>query len=280
MGNTGGNTAKGAAIGTSVLPGWGTAIGASAGFATSVAPKPLKRVFDPLGLFGGGGPGGPETRANNEFRDVNPNLGQNAATTLQQNEQLARLRASVLGTGPSIAAMQARAAQDQGLRQLQAQAASDRQNPALARRQAMIQGGALSARIQQQSMMGRLAEQQQAEAALANAINGARAADLDRARIVEQARSNRFNALMGVPSAQETQANVLASTLPVAANAWQAYQAGKGNAAAMNAPYGQAGSAATSGAGLQTMVESNNGTYTGPEWVPTGPYGQGYYRNK
>jgi hypothetical protein len=215
---------------------WGTAIGAGAGFVSSVAPKPLRKIADPLGIFGGGG--GPDTRANNEFREVNPLLGQNAATMVQQNRQMARLQSAANGTAPSIAQLQANAALEQGRRALNSQAVSDRRNSAFARRNAMIQGGSLATRIQQQAMTGRLAEQQQAEAALAQAIHGARQADIARAGIIEQARSERFKSLMGVPSSQETQANVMASTLPMLGKAWDAYQTKKGASAVPAAPSG------------------------------------------
>jgi hypothetical protein len=134
---------------------------------------------------------------------------------MQQGAQLQRLQQQAMGQGPSIASMQGRAALSDGQRQLQAMAASDRRNPALARRNAMIQGGALSARIQGQVQQGRLAEQQAAEQALVNAISNAQAASIQRAKILQGAYDTRYQGAMGTPTNFERGANVLAATLPM-----------------------------------------------------------------
>lgn len=177
--------------------------------------KALGKVVTPI-VSGLGGPG----RSGGEFGSVDPNMGRSAELENMQRGQFSRLQAAASGQGPSMAAMQGRAATDQGLRQLQSQAASDRQNPALARRQAMIQGGQLSARIGQSTMMGRLQEQQQAEQALAAAVANARAAELQRAGMVEGARTARYTTMMNTPTAFERGANLLSSALPVAGQIW------------------------------------------------------------
>jgi hypothetical protein len=156
--------------------------------------------------------GGPE-RSGGEFTAVDPNLGRNAAAEMQQGQLLQRLQQQAMGQGPSLAQMQANQALSQGRQQLESMAVTDRRNPALARRNAMLQGGMLSGRIQQQAMMGRVAEQQNAQQALAEAINQARMADLQRAQIVEQARTARYNAMMGTPSSFERGSNVVSSIL-------------------------------------------------------------------
>jgi hypothetical protein len=134
---------------------------------------------------------------------------------MQRGAQLQRLQMQANGQGPSLAQMQANQALTQGRQQLESMAVSDRRNPALARRNAMIQGGQLSARIQQQAMMGRLAEKQQAEAALAAAIANAQQADNQRANILQNAYNTRYTGAMGQPTNFERGANVLASTLPM-----------------------------------------------------------------
>jgi hypothetical protein len=159
--------------------------------------------------------GGPE-RSGGAFTDVNSQLGLDPRLMQQGQMQLSRLQNTAQGRGPSMAMMAANAANQQGRASLESQAASDRRNPALARRNAMLQGGQLSARIGQQAMMGRLAEQQQAEQALAQAVHNARLEDLQRAKIVEDQRGLRYQTLMGTPSSFERGANVIASVLPFA----------------------------------------------------------------
>ncbi len=213
-------------------------------------------------------------RGNNPYASVDPSMGLNAQLQKQQAGQIARLQQSASGLGPSIANIQTQASRDAGLANLQAQAISDRRNPALAQRTAMIQGGMLNARLGREAMLGRLAEKQQAEQALAAAINNARAQDLQRAMAYEQARTARYQGAMGQPTGAERGANALASTLP--------YVMQMGQGGTPGAAPAQVGSSAHSagmayGLSEQGSFQHPNATPQGT-WVPTGPYGQGYYR--
>jgi hypothetical protein len=196
--------------------------------------------------------------------------GGDPAILQQQHAQLSRLQLAALGKGPSIAGMQANAALEQGRRGLNSQAVSDRRNPALARRNAMIQSGSLATRIQQQGMIGRLAEQQQAEAALAQAVNGAREADIRRMGIQEQARTARFNALMGIPSSAESQANQTAQMLPMLGKGYEAWKSKQGTGAASLEAQNEARSDSWGSALSEPRVDPNPGY----RWV-TGAYGSG-----
>lgn len=211
-------TVAGGAVG-SVVPGVGTAAGASIGGGLGALGSGLMR----------GGFGSKADRASNEFRAVDANLGRNPWLERQQTGQITRLRDAAMGRGPSLSDMAARAALEQGRAQLESQAVSDRRNPALARRTAMLQGGMLSARLGQQAMMGRIAEQQQAEQALAQAMQAARAADLQRAGMIEDARTKRFGSMLGVPTQGEVNSNMLSQTLPMLGQAWDAWK-GRGGA--------------------------------------------------
>jgi hypothetical protein len=186
-------------------------------------------------VLGGGISGmasGTDSRGHNEFRAVDPNTGRDAAAQMQRGQLLQRLQMRAEGQGPSLAQMQANQALTQGRQQLESMAVSDRRNPALARRNAMIQGGQLSARIQGQAMMGRLAEQQQAEAALAQAIHNAQVADVQRAAVIEGARSSRFKELQGTPTSGETTTNMLSQVVPQAGQLWEAIRKKNGAPAA------------------------------------------------
>lgn len=183
------------------------------------------------GVLGGGISGlatGSDARAQNEFRDVQYPVG-NTAENMYRREQIGRLSNLANGNGPSLVGMQAASQLQQGRAQLESMAASDRRNPALARRNAMIQGGNLSARIGQQAMMGRLAEQQQAEQALAAAIHNAQSIDAQRAAIYNQARTARWNALTGkdsLPTGGENTTNMLSQVIPQAGNLYNALNPG------------------------------------------------------
>jgi hypothetical protein len=249
----------GGGIAGSFIPGVGTAAGAAMGSGLGGA------------LSAGLGAG---QRSGGEFTAVDQTLGLDPATARQSQLQLSRLQNAALGRGPSISHMALASARDAGLNQLEAQAASDRRNPALARRTAMIQGGLLNTRLTREGIMGRLAEQQQAEQALAQSIHSARQADLQRANIYEQARTARYNGAMGQPTNFERASNVLASTLPMVG------QLSQGSTGGNPVNYGQAGSAghaSAMGDAMDTASLYQPSTQQGT-WVPTGPYGQGYYK--
>jgi hypothetical protein len=154
-------------------------------------------------------------RTGGPYAAVDPNLGLDPLTRQRQNAQIGRLQLQAMGKTPSMAFQAARFANDQGRAQLESMAVSDRRNPALARRNAMIQGGALSARLGQQAIVGRLQERQNAEMALAQAMSNAQAFDVNRAKITQGAYDTRYAAAMGQPTNFERGANVLASTLPM-----------------------------------------------------------------
>ena len=192
----------------------GAATGATAGAAFGPWGAAAGGVIGGLGgglsnIFGGGG------RQPGPYDTVNLGMGQDAAAMMQRGALLQRLQNRANGQGPSLAQMQGNQALTQGRQQLESMAVTDRRNPALARRSAMIQGGQLSARIQGQSMMGQLAEQQQAEAALAQAIAQAQQADNQRANIVQNAMNVRYTGQIGQPTEADRTNNVLASTLPL-----------------------------------------------------------------
>lgn len=265
-----GKAMRGASIG-SAFGAIGAIAGGVHGGINDKLPSGLRKVLDPIGLHSGGMDG----NASNEFRDVSPIRG-DAAAQLQRGKMLQRLQLQAAGQGPSLTNMQAAAALQQGRAQLESMAASDRRNPALARRNAMLQGGNLSARIGQQAMMGRLAEQQQAEQALAQAIYNAQQIDNQRADIYERARTERFKSLLGTPTSEQVGMGALAQTLPMIG---QMRQSGAGGST--TTPPAQVGSQAHStgmayGLGEQGDFQHPNAPQG--TWVPTGPYGQGYYK--
>lgn len=156
-------------------------------------------------------------RTGGQWEAVDPNLGLDGGLLQRQMNQMDRLNNRALGNGPSMAVTSVAQARDRGIAQLQSQARSVRgSNQAFAQRQAMIQGGVLSARLAREQTMGKLQEQQQSEAALAQAIQAARQADMQRAQVYEQARTQRYMAQMGQPTNFERGAAVLGSTLPYA----------------------------------------------------------------
>ena len=250
----------------SFLKGALPAVGGVAGFA----------VGGPAGAALGSGLGGALSaglgagqRTGGQYEAVNPNLGRDAAAQMQRGKQLQRLQLSAMGQGPSLAQMQADQSLQQGRAQLESMAASDRRNPALARRNAMIQGGMLSARIGQNAMMGRLVEQQQAEQALAASIHNAQQADNQRAQILQNAYNVRYQGSMANPTNFERASNVLASTLPMVGQLSQgsATPATQYTGDALDG-YPNAWAAAQS----QNVQHDPRGT-----WVPTGR-GTGYWR--
>lgn len=271
---------NGASVGSSFGP-WGALAGGVHGGINDSLPRGLRKVLDPLGLHGGGG----GSRGDNEFRNVDMNAGRNAAYETAQRRLMSRLEATAQGRGVSLADMAARQAMDQGRAQLESLAVTDRRNPALARRNAMIQGGQLSARIGQQAMLGRLQEQQAAEQALAQAIQNAQAAELDRARMIEQARTNRFNALMGVPSAGEMQSAQNATNLAMLGQnfgTWQKQRQKQRQAQqqlAQQQAQNQAAVNSVRGDALSDNIYQSNLNAPQGTWVSTGPYGhQGYWK--
>jgi hypothetical protein len=235
----------------------GAAAGAQFGPKGAIIGGALGALGGAFGLFGGGGP----------QYEVNQTLGMDQGIANQSRTQLSRLQEAALGRGQSISGMAYNQARESGRAQLESQAISDRRNPALARRNAMIQGGVLNARLGQQLMAAKLQEKQQAEMALAQAINAARQADLQRGMTVEQLRAGQA----GRPTEQDKTMNVLASTLPMM---------GQMSAAGQSAP--QQTQSAPIGGGLSLMPQADPtpggpGTPGQPRWVPTGPYGQGQW---
>lgn len=173
--------AGGAAMGTAILPGWGTAIGAGVGGL--------------LGYFGGSSsptPGGYDRREEDLLREIAAAQGRGAEQVgpgersaggmefrTGQQDLIRQLQAQARGQGPSLAGMQAYAAMDRGMAQQQSLAAGAAPgNEALAARQAMQNSGGLAASTAMTAAQARAAEQMSAQQLLGGALQGARGQDI------------------------------------------------------------------------------------------------------
>lgn len=105
--------------------------------------------------------------------------GQAATSGFRNNQALliGRLEDMAAGRGPSLAAEQMKAATDRNIAQQYGLAQSGRGNATLANIVAANNIGSLGAQASQQSMLGRLGEQQLALSQLGGVIQGARATD-------------------------------------------------------------------------------------------------------
>lgn len=144
--------AEGAALGTAILPGWGTAIGAGAGALLGGAED----------LFGGGGSSGPTPQ-----QKAQAAYAAYAAHQYQQNQQqvqaqMAQLQAIQSGRN-SVSAEQLRQGLQQNVAAQQSMAAGAApQNQVMAARTAMMQAGRLGAGLAGQQAVAGLQERQQA----------------------------------------------------------------------------------------------------------------------
>lgn len=198
-GEAGGGAASGAAIGTAILPGWGTAIGAAGG-----------GLLGGLGVFGGDDP--EQVKLNRDDtrlqtgRDIrtkagdiyNRTLGRQApqtqaaqagATTINPQQQ-AQFRArqmaladqlgqQAMGQGPSVAGSQFKAAADTSLAQQQALAAGARGgNVALAGRQAAQNASNANQAFARDAATARIQEQISARDQLGGLLGQGRGQDI------------------------------------------------------------------------------------------------------
>jgi len=146
MGNEAKDTMTGAAMGTAVMPGWGTLIGGGIGLGYSLG--------EDLGLWGGDDTPKPIT---------NPYQGDWDALIKQ-------LQARASGQGPSLAEQQYKQAFGQGMSQLSGQAHSGSQADAYNATRAM---GQMSMGMGQGVAQARLQEQLAAQQQLMSALGGA-----------------------------------------------------------------------------------------------------------
>lgn len=148
--------AEGAALGTAILPGWGTAIGAGAGALLGGAED----------LFGGGGSSGPTPQ-----QKAQAAYAAYAAHQYQQNQQqvqaqMAQLQAIQSGRN-SVSAEQLRQGLQQNVAAQQSMAAGAApQNQVMAARTAMMQTGRLGAGLAGQQAVAGLQERNQATMAM------------------------------------------------------------------------------------------------------------------
>lgn len=173
--------AGGAAVGTAILPGWGTAIGAGVGglmglFGGSSNPSlegySQRRDQLQAGIMGAQGRGGAQIGEYERSAG-----GQEFRTGQQQLVNQLQLQAS--GRGPSLAGMQAQQVAQQSLAQQQAMAAgAGPGNEAMAARQAAMNAGGTMQGLAQTSAQARMAEQINARQQLAGVLSGARGQDI------------------------------------------------------------------------------------------------------
>lgn len=145
--------AQGAAIGTAILPGWGTAIGAGAGVLLGGAQD----------LFGGSGPSLQQQQQAAYAAQAAQNYARNQQQTQGQIGQLQQLQSGQR----SVSAEQLR----QGMQQNQAQqmsmaAGAAPQNAVMAMRQASINAGRMGSGLAGQQAVAGLQERNQATMAL------------------------------------------------------------------------------------------------------------------
>lgn len=173
--------AGGAAAGAAFGP-WGAAIGGVAGGV--------------LGAFSGGDdPGISDFQKQLAMRNM-PQISQadtgQATTSGFRNNQsllLGRLEDMSAGRGPSLAAAQMQAATDRNIAQQAGAAQSGRGNATLANIVAANNIGALGAQASQQSMLGRIAEGQQANQMLLQGYGQARQQDEQQSQFNAQQRN-------------------------------------------------------------------------------------------
>jgi hypothetical protein len=173
--------AGGAAVGTAILPGWGTAIGAGIGGL--------------MGLFGGDD-NDAQKQALDDFRkqvqsrtapeEAAPSVAATSAFRDNQTALANRLEALANGTGPSIAGAQLAEATDRNMANQASLAQGGRGNPALAAIVASNNMQQLGQQSAQQAVVARLAEQQQANQLLSSVLGQGRAADEQNAQFNAQ----------------------------------------------------------------------------------------------
>lgn len=125
-------------------------------------------------------------------------------TQLNQQQQafIQQLQAQARGQGPSIAQQQLRSATDRNLSQQLAAQAAGGGNPALAQRQAALQGGAAAAGLAQQSGIQRLQEQQGAQQLLGGQLGQAQSFELQAQAQQDALVQNFLNAGLTLDQAQ------------------------------------------------------------------------------
>lgn len=153
-------------------------------------------------------------RSNNQYKDIDQkNFGLPGYGTLtgQHGALIQQLQRQAAGRGPSMADMQMQRGLQGALAQQQALAQSGRGNAAMAGRQAAINSGNIAQNLAGQGAMARLAEQQgarqQLQGALAGQLNVQRSQQQGN-MAYEDARTNRFGAMMGQPTNTEKLLNV------------------------------------------------------------------------
>jgi hypothetical protein len=258
-------------MGTAIMPGWGTAIGAVAG-----------------GLYGGFGGGGSDGRKtsdeaanrkmlldyyNRVYNRQAPQMGpaaQGSLSSFRQNQSdlVSRLEAMSRGEGPSLAAQQLRAATDRNSAQQASMANSGRGGP-MAVQSAANNMGLLGAQAAQDSASARIAEQQMALGQLGQNLNSARGADEEMSRynagqmndvqkanldaklramgMDDQMIARIFSELTGSAAGQATRPSEAQKALSGAINAYTLYAANKGNG--NSAPSGSSGGSSGGGGG-------------------------------
>lgn len=119
------------------------------------------------------------------IRALNAGLGGAEQARAQQQTLAGQLARSAAGLGPSLAEMQTRQGFEQAINAQAAMAGGQRGNPALAQRIAAGQSAQLLGQGAQAAGMARLAEQQQAQQALAGLLGTQRQQDLGTAGLAQ-----------------------------------------------------------------------------------------------
>lgn len=166
-----------------------------------------------LGGFVGGLLGAnPQDRLNNEFRDIDPNLG------MEADINGLRAMAERQQRGPFASDIAAQLARSQGNAAIRSQAAGGRQAGGLAMRNAGLQQSRLNSQIAGQHMQNRAMEQGQRNQSEIQARGLLARSLLDRQNILQNARTQRFNAYAQTPTQGEVGASAIGAGLGLAGN--------------------------------------------------------------
>jgi hypothetical protein len=206
------------------------------------------------------------------------------------------LQAQAQGTAPSISDIMFQQAADRNLRQQLALAAGQRGNLAGAQRLAQQQAGQFVADTAGEAAAGRLAEQRGAQGLLGQLAGQGRGQDIDVARAnqlaaLQQQQINQAGSLgslgiqadlarinAGLPPQPSFTDQLLGAGLGAGQLYLQAQQMGGGGSSVPQTGPGTSGYTEALGSNLADVELANQGAGGGRTWVPTGPYGQGYWR--